>query len=81
MFLGRAVKSPQVRRADRKTKTKVAHILKITHRDQVEAPVTDWLREAYELEDAMAAHASARPMKPAGKKKRPVKRRTKARRG
>ena len=47
IFLGRAVKAPQIRRVDRASKSKVVHILRITHRDQVEAPITDWLREAY----------------------------------
>jgi len=51
VFLGRRVKAPQVRRIDRPTKSKVRHIIHITHRDQVEAPVTDWLQEAYELTD------------------------------
>jgi hypothetical protein len=34
------------------SRTKVAHIVPIRHRDEVEAPVTDWLREAYTLQDA-----------------------------
>ena len=59
VFLGRALKGPQVRRADRKSKTKFANILKITHRDEVEAPVTDWLRKAYELPDRLAAKAAS----------------------
>jgi uncharacterized protein DUF5655 len=40
VFLGREVKAPQVRQVRRRSKTKVAHILKITHRDQVESPIT-----------------------------------------
>ena len=60
MFLGRAVKAPQVRRAEPRSKTKIANILKITHRDQVEAPITDWLREAYQLPDLLTARARAR---------------------
>jgi len=48
VFLGRAVKGPQVKRADRTSTSKVANMLRITHRDEVEAPITDWLREAYE---------------------------------
>jgi hypothetical protein len=51
VFLGRAVKSPQVRRVEPKTKIKFANILQIRHRDEVEPPITDWLREAYELLD------------------------------
>ena len=54
VFLGRAVKGPQVRRVDRSSKTKLAHINRISHRDQVEAPITDWLHEAYELQDVLA---------------------------
>src|SRR5882724_4568685 len=49
VFLGREVKSPQVRKADRASKTKVFHIIRVTHRDEVEAPLTDWLREAYDF--------------------------------
>ena len=60
VFLGRVVKAPQVRRADQASKSKVFHIIHIRHRDEVEAPITDWLREAYELSDVMAS-------KPAGK--------------
>ena len=57
LFLGRELKAPQVRRAERTSKTKVANILKITHRDEVEPPITDWLREAYELPDVLASKA------------------------
>ena len=49
VFLGRALKSPHVRRSDRSSKSKFYNIIQIKHRDQVEAPITDWLREAYEL--------------------------------
>src|SRR6201990_808238 len=47
VFLGREVKAAQVRCTDRASKTKVVHTIRITHRDEVEAPITDWLREAY----------------------------------
>lgn len=47
VFLGREMKVPQVRRTDRASKSKVVHTIRITHRDEVEAPITDWLREAY----------------------------------
>jgi hypothetical protein len=55
VFLGRALKAPQIRRVERTSKTKLAHLLRITHRDEVESPITDWLREAYDLSDALAA--------------------------
>jgi hypothetical protein len=57
VFLGRALKAPQVRRVDRASKSKVVHFIRITHRDEVEAPVTDWLQEAYELADVTASKA------------------------
>jgi hypothetical protein len=47
VFLGRTVKSPQVRRAEPSSATKVAHLIQIRHRDEVEPPLTDWLEEAY----------------------------------
>jgi hypothetical protein len=59
LFLGRELKAAQVRRADRTSKTKVANILKITHRDEVEPPITDWLQEAYDLPDVLASKANA----------------------
>ena len=46
--LGRALKAPQVHRVERASKSKVAHIIQIRHRDEVEPPITDWLQEAYE---------------------------------
>jgi hypothetical protein len=52
VFLGRTVKAPQVRRVMAASKTKTTHILQIKHRDEVEAPITDWLREAYDRFDA-----------------------------
>lgn len=55
IFLPRAIKASQVRKAVSASKVKVANILRIQHRDEVEPPVTDWLREAYELPDAQPA--------------------------
>ena len=49
VFLGRAIRAPQVRRADKSSKTKTYNILRITHRDEVEPPITDWLLEAYKF--------------------------------
>jgi hypothetical protein len=70
VFLGRTLKAPQVRRSDWASKSKVYHIIHIKHRDEVEAPITEWLREAYELSDLSASKASTarvkskRPQKP-----------------
>jgi Domain of unknown function (DUF5655) len=57
VFLGRTLNAPQVRRSDRASKSKVYHIIHIKHRDEVEAPITDWLQEAYELSDVLVSNA------------------------
>jgi hypothetical protein len=58
IFLGRKLKAPQVRRVDWSSKSKVFHIIHVKHRDEVEAPITDWLREAYELSDVLTSKAA-----------------------
>ena len=58
VFLGREISAPQVRRIDRASKTKIVHFLQITHRDEVEAPITDWLREAYAFSEGAAVKPS-----------------------
>ena len=64
LLLGRALKVPQVRRAVHASKIKIAHIVKITHRDEVEPPFTDWLQEAYELSDVLVAKSAAKRARP-----------------
>ncbi len=49
VFLRRKLKAPQVRRVEQASRSKFAHIIRITHREEVEPPFTDWLEEAYEL--------------------------------
>ncbi len=53
IFLGRVVKAPQIRRVDRPSNVKVGHMVHIRHRDEIEAPITDWLQEAYEQSDRL----------------------------
>lgn len=55
IFLGRRVRAAQVRRVVRSSRSKLVHVVQIRHRDEVEAPITDWIREAYELPDTLAA--------------------------
>jgi hypothetical protein len=72
VFLGRVLKAPQVRRVDRASKAKVANVIRIRHRDEVEPPVTDWLREAYDLPDRLASRGSRRAAaKSSAAKRRP----------
>ena len=82
IFLRRAVRAPQVRRVEEASRVKVVNFLRITHRDEVESPVTDWLREAYDLQDATVVKAPAKrrvaarkPAKVAQPKRRAAKRR------
>jgi hypothetical protein len=63
IMLGRPLKAPQVRSVIHESKSKFANIVRITHRDQVEAPVTDWLHEAYKLHDVLAARVPAKKTK------------------
>jgi hypothetical protein len=76
VFLGRTVKAPQVRRVDRASKSKVFHIIHIRHRDEVEAPITEWLQEAYELSDTLALKTS----KPGAESKHKLKSKLKSKR-
>ena len=65
IFLDRALKDPRVKRADKSSKVKFANLVHIQHRDEVEAPLTDWLAEAYDLQDVLAARKVGRPLKTA----------------
>ena len=75
VFLGRPLKAPQVRKAEATSKTKFGNLIQIRHRDEVEAPITDWLREAYDFGGATAVKAAAakKTAKPKPAKKKAVK--------
>ena len=72
VFLPRALTSPHVKRAMASSKTKVANMLQIRHRDEVEAPITDWLQEAYDLGGAQVTKTAAKTT-PQKAKARPSK--------
>ena len=74
IFLGRGVRAPQVRRVERTSAAKRANIIHITHRDEVEPPITDWLREAYLLQDTLVARRAKKRPRAA-----PARRRTRKR--
>ena len=59
IFLGRAVRAPQVRKVMPSSQTKFANLVRITHRDEVEPPFTEWLREAYDVSDQLRTRAKA----------------------
>ena len=74
VFLPRAVKAPQVKRAAPSSKTKFYNLIQIRHRDEVEAPITDWLQEAYDFGGAQAPVRRGRSLdRPAPKKKTATK--------
>jgi hypothetical protein len=75
IFLDRGLKAPQVRRVERASRTKVANLLDIRHRDDVEAPVTDWIREAYESSDRLSGRSrtTARARRPGKTRKKKSK--------
>ena len=72
VFLGRAVKAPGIKKVVESSKTRRAHIIQVRHRDEVEAPLTEWLQEAYALQSqpqqpsqtAKKRKASARSAQP-----------------
>ena len=70
IFLGRVLRDRRVRRADRSSKTKIYNIIRITHRDEVESPFTDWLREAYEFAGEMPTATKAKRVPKKSKTKR-----------
>lgn len=75
-FLGRTVKASQIRRVAPASKTKQVHTVRVTHRDEVEPPLTDWLREAYEMSDALSARARVKDTAPATPRMATAKTRT-----
>jgi len=59
IMLGRAIRAPQIRSVMKGSRSKFANLIRITHRDEVEAPITDWLREAYDAHDALLSRRPA----------------------
>lgn len=55
VFLGRSLKAPQIRRVEPVSKSRFAHFIRVTHRDEVEPPLTGWLREAYDANSPLSA--------------------------
>jgi Domain of unknown function (DUF5655) len=62
-FLGRKLKAAKVRKTLQSSKLKVAHLVYVTHRDEVEPPLTDWLKEAFDVSDRLGAKRVAKSRK------------------
>ena len=73
VFLPRALRAPQVKRAVQSSRSKVAHLIHIRHRDEVESPITDWLQQAYDY-NAVASQAGRDAASKPKRKARAVKR-------
>jgi Domain of unknown function (DUF5655) len=69
-FLGRTVKSPMVRKTMQSSQVKIAHLVHVTHRDQVESPLTDWLKEAFYASEELSAKLRKKPAKKKTAKKK-----------
>src|SRR5580765_1656320 len=63
IMLERPLKAPQVRSVIAASTSRFANMIRITHRDEVEAPITDWLREAYKLQEVRAAKSAPKRSK------------------
>ena len=59
-FLGRTLKHPLIRQTVQSSKRKIAHQVRIIHRDQVESPITDWLKEAFDVSESIRTPAKPR---------------------
>lgn len=78
IMLGRPIKAAQVRKVLKGSRAKYANLVRVTHRDEVEPPITDWLREAYDVHDVLYAKARAKAR--ARTKRKPARRRRTPRR-
>jgi hypothetical protein len=73
-FVGRPIQSPKIKKVLKTTRIKFAHIIRVVHRDEVEPPVTDWLREAYGLQDTQKAEGKRQKAERSGPPaKRPLR--------
>jgi Domain of unknown function (DUF5655) len=70
VFLDSPITAPQVRRVVRASASRLVHIIPIRHRDEVEAPITEWLHRAYDLNgEAPSRDAPHAPMRRSAQKR------------
>jgi len=68
-FLGRKLKDPRIHNTVQTSSVKFGHQIRIIHRDQVESPITDWLKEAYEVSVNLHPSKAAKATKTKGASK------------
>jgi len=78
VFLGRAVQAPQVRKVVRASAAKVVHVVQVRHRDEVEAPLTDWLEEAFRYSETVSTKGAKANTKDTKRSTKGTKRAAKA---
>ena len=69
-FLGRTLKAPKIRKTLQSSKLKVAHLVHVTHRDEVESPLTGWLKEAFDASVVLGTQRGAKQVKPRSSRNR-----------
>jgi len=52
-FVGRKIKNSRIRNIVPSSSVKFGHQIRVIHRDEVESPITDWLKEAYEVSESL----------------------------
>ena len=52
-----------VRKIVQSSKLKVAHMVQVTHRDQVEPPLTEWLKEAFDNSELLSSKREVKSRK------------------
>lgn len=76
-FLGRTLRSARIRQTMESSRAKVAHVVRVRHRDEVESPLTDWLEEAYAVSETLSARTGRTSARAAKKSVAPAKRKRK----
>jgi hypothetical protein len=69
-FLGRKLKDSRVHTAVQTSKVKFGHIIRVKHRDEIESPITDWIKEAYDVSDNLRPEKTKRKKLKRAPKKR-----------
>ena len=59
-FLGRKIKDSRIRKIVPTSNVKFGHQIRVIHRDEVESPITDWLKEAYNVSASLHPAAKKR---------------------
>ena len=65
-FLGRKIRDSRIRSIVPSSSVKFGHQIRVIHRDEVESPITDWLKEAYEVSELL--HPARQKSKKKGKR-------------